>query len=361
MGQSYSWENKQALDCLNKYYQIWGKPYIFVDKPGGLAIWESWNLKNKKIFGFPVCFNNVIIRDEFIPHHDCGISHHDFIHISVHVPISLDQQRNLIIISECIGADRKNGMLWARCNSVPKIIVILKLATDSMFGQNITPAHLKNSLKRLEQPDSEKYIYKSYVQLCKNVHLLKTTTVSGHTTHAENFSTDPWYADGGYTSNHNEVIDDMDRQNKMYYDMLDEWMHKKNTSLKPEAYPKAPGVKPSMENFLGLGEILKKQELMSEPKNPSCIGACAERYYKTVENFYSDSQLKTAVDQHLKNVLGSEDFIPFSAYNKYTTPQYKEEILANSENMSNFKTLTNKLWTPSESFLNLENLKKKIF
>src|SRR6185437_8632652 len=147
MGNGYSsnWQNKNAQSYLPFLVDLFGKPYFYVDKPQGVAVWLNFNLKGKTLFGQQVCFDKILVKDENILHTDTNPPHYDFVYGFVQVPMQLYQAQSLMQMSDSVGYDRFKKVLWARCQTLDGVIILLKLATDVLMGSTSVSAILTNS------------------------------------------------------------------------------------------------------------------------------------------------------------------------------------------------------------------------
>lgn len=333
MGQGYSgfsnnWKNQDAQKYIIFLTTLFGKPYIYVNQPMGLAIWINKNFINKTLFGNPICFQKIIVNDEI---------GNNFVYIFIKVPISIAQEQNLIQLSNNIGIDRSQQLLWVKSQSIDNCIVLLKLITDSLSGGNITNKTIEYTLNSIyvNNPQTnnvnislEKKIYNS----------LYTNIVS---LNKEFFMDQPWYAiTDPYSSNKPWNIDQVEQSDDEYYKSIDN-INNKNVSKSPDAYPRAPTGKPSMDNYNDIPQKKKKKEMMTVARNPACKGACAKRYNKIVnhENLI-DFNAYDKFQKHLINPK-QENLINFNAYDIYRKKP-KSQSLANSvsEHMINLGELT---------------------
>lgn len=256
MGNSNSkWRNVDAQNYLSFVAELFGNPYIYVDKPYGMAIWIQKNLKNKTIFNSRVCFDKIIVKDE----------HTSFVYICVKTNISSDISGKISGISNSFGYDSLKKSLWARCDSIDGSILQLFLATNIALRKN-TPKELMSKCIH--------NVRKCYHLLCENLDELNSDELNPKS--IENFT--PWYA-----SNQPLEIRLGEQNDAQYYRTIDEYMDSKNVSKSPLAFPSAPGAKPTIENFNNIS------------KNKDCRGACDRRYKK----------------------LSRENLINYNAYNSF--------------------------------------------
>jgi len=127
------WKHQDAA----KYYQYlvkWlGLPTAYSKSPGGFAIWNNNTLKKQKYYGFNICFNEIILRDESIKHL-CPIPHKDFLYTSVKINIPEARLIQVLKLSGSLSYDPLKNLLTARCGSLAANMATLKLATDIAVG-----------------------------------------------------------------------------------------------------------------------------------------------------------------------------------------------------------------------------------
>lgn len=319
MGQGQSqtninWQSDAAKKYMPFLIDLFGMPYAAVNKPHGLAVWRQQNLANKTLFGQPVCFKKIIAVDENVPHNDTKPPHYDFLYGFISVPITIDQQQSFIQMSDAIGYDQFKGLLWARCQSIDGVIVLLKLCTDVALGNTSAQAIIaQGTIGQMLSSLTVPAVKQNYLALCDNISKLTK----------ERFIDDPWYAVGNgdpYSSNQPLDISLVEQDDAAYYKTIDNYMNSKNVSKCADAYPRAPTGKATTENFFNMGEIKKKKELMAVKKSPKCVGACAKRYNQLShgtpqqENLISFNAYK---GYYKKPGSKQENLISFNAYKKY--------------------------------------------
>ena len=337
------WKNQNCNQCYKLLASLFGDPYLFIGKPGGLALWTSFS--GKTLFGQKVCFDKILLKDENLTHNDTNPPHYDFLYVYVKVPISIPNQQKLIQLTDALGYDQFTQLLWVRCDSIDNIVVLLKIITDILTGQNSVANVLANgiigkTMKIIKNNNkSTNYVNidlvkQYYISVCSNL-----ASLNNSISKSEFFLDEPWYSRaGGYTSNQPLDIKMGELNDSEYYNTLDSYpmtYQLKDTSVNktiyddrelkngkasknPNAYPKAPTGKPSVENFFNWGQEKKKKEmreLLVNGKSNSCMGACATRYANTkskVEHLIPFN----AYDMY--NKRDKEHLISFNAYDMYT-------------------------------------------
>jgi hypothetical protein len=196
MGQQYSccWKNDQVKQYLLLLVKLFGQPYIYVGKPGGVALWRSAELQKPGVtlFGMPVCFDKVMIYDNPVVH-SYPKPHSDFVWTYVKVALTKDQVCSLAQVTDSIGYDYLNQLLYVRCGSLDMNIATLKLCTDIAL-QKIsvsdaislsTYAKMILSLQNQDGSNNTDQTKQYYQGLCDNLKALSVRK--------ERMS-DPWYA-----------------------------------------------------------------------------------------------------------------------------------------------------------------------
>lgn len=198
MGQSYSccWANDQVKQYLRVLVELLGQPYIYVNKPGGVALWRKTELTRPGVmlFGKPVCFDKVMIYDNPVMH-NYPKPHSDFLWIFVKASLSKDQVEQIGKIADTVGYDTLQQMLWVRCGSLEMDIATLKLCTDLALkkislGDAISLNTYSKMILALQNADGTSNLEltkNNYQGLCDNLTSLMAATKKERLT-------DPWYA-----------------------------------------------------------------------------------------------------------------------------------------------------------------------
>lgn len=285
-----------------KFYELFGEPSVIKHH---FVIWTSEDLSKTKIYGLPVCFDSLAISDN----KKAPVTITSSVNIQ---KLMAGQARPLLpkmyqsvypIIYPGglpLGKYRsqvffpKTGGISVSSNSLDSAIIILKnvaYALKTGNAYNLT-SWIDRDLKLYKNPDSMK---KCYSDLC--------SLLSG----AEYFEDSPWYAKVYRASNQPLDIMLADINDEDYYrdvnrynvstfgdDTLSKTVIRPSifgslgdslsggASKSPDAYPKAPGAKPTLENYYNKPGELKKKEMLVN-MNPRCKGACADRYARRAE------------------------------------------------------------------------------
>ena len=133
---SLQWNNQYAIKEYKRMESLLGTPSTVSPNPEGIAIWSRSDLEGKQLFGTPVCFNEIIIRDEEIKHL-CPREHRDFLYSTVIIAVEPRQVPMLYAISGSVSYDALKNSVSARCASIEANIATLKLATDLLLGNNV--------------------------------------------------------------------------------------------------------------------------------------------------------------------------------------------------------------------------------
>ncbi len=312
MGQSQSyWQNKTAAEYTKFLVTLFGNPYIYSDKSEGAAIWISQNFQGKTLFGMPVCFSRMMIVDDTTIVTD-GISPEtDFLFVSVKIPVTLNQHRNLLQLSQRFKYDPNKQYLSVRASSIDEAIIMLKFATDVITGKTSVDNLVSNGVlgKMRQNAKLSSTGSASALVTIKQAYsnLLTNLGVAVKAERFEKFKDSPHYGltENAYASNQPldiALVDGAD--NKFYSDMAS---LQSSISKSADAYPRAPSSKPSLENFNNLQQDYKKRTLISGKQiNPGLIQSL---------------NLNSNQNSNQK----SEHLIGFNAYAKYTkdpnTPQ----------------------------------------
>ena len=168
------WKNKDAIEIIPILSKIYGKPSIICNKPHGLALWTSNDLKLS-------CFSEIMVRDEDILHL-CPVKHYDYIYTSIIVAIKPNQVPILYGLSGSVNYDPLKNQLTARCGSIEANIATLKVCTDLLLNKvTINKVHKDDIYaKTIQSTIDEKIVEKLLSDLCKNVKKLSTKLNKGY-------------------------------------------------------------------------------------------------------------------------------------------------------------------------------------
>ncbi len=155
------WKNKNAAAILPSAIELFGNPTTLSVKKGGLAMWLRSDMKDKKIFGLPNCFEETLLRDESIPHH-CPVPHHDFFYSYLKIYIPPNRLLDVLTLSESVSYDPLKHLLSARCGGLSANISTLKIATDIVLDKEVKikfPSDKKEYKYKGIKQIKEKFIY----------------------------------------------------------------------------------------------------------------------------------------------------------------------------------------------------------
>jgi len=176
------WKNKDAAAMLSSAIELFGDPTTLSVKRGGLAMWIRSDMDNRKIFGMPNCFEEILLRDESIPHH-CPAIHRDFLYSYIKIYIPPDKLLDVLTLSESVSYDPLKHMLSARCGGLSANVSTLKIATDIVLDKrvNVEIAGKKYTYKGIKEIKKQyiygktiqnadgKFLVQLYKSLCKNI------------------------------------------------------------------------------------------------------------------------------------------------------------------------------------------------
>lgn len=171
------WHNLDATEQRLKLTAMLGKPDVYAHKKGGVAIWNN-SLLGKKIYGMPMCFKEIWVRDESVSH-IYPSPHRDNTYAAVAIDIHPKVLPMVLNLSGSVTYDPIKKYLIARCSSLAVCIVTLKLATDIVRGVRRiskikkfgTYGKFISMTYSAENKDevNHKFTAKMYQSLCRNL------------------------------------------------------------------------------------------------------------------------------------------------------------------------------------------------
>jgi hypothetical protein len=279
---SVKWSNQSAQDYLSFLVALFGNPYIFDNKPGGIAVWTERSFINKTLFGQAVCFKKIIVKDESIADNP---GQKNFLYIIAKAPMSSTQSCNLSQIVPGSGYDTTQKYVWVRSNNIDMAIAGLGAITDyatnkTMLNQypTVYTSVIQSINSAASDQDRVDIIKLIYGGVCTNIAKLATSATPvatpapvapttpvppvPTTASSERMFDNPWYGGGDrdpyYSMNQPGNIALGEEEDQMYY--------------RREQEP--PLIFPSFHN-------MKKERMVP---SPNCKGACINRYYSIIGN-----------------------------------------------------------------------------
>ena len=133
-----NWINQQSngpVAYYNKIIEMYGDPYIIINKPHGLCIWNKFPKDDPHI--------RIELKDEFVPH--CvPANHNDFFYSYVKIYIPPKSLNAVQSISGSVNYDPLKHELFARCASFEANYATLRTVFDTLdktstnYSKNIT-------------------------------------------------------------------------------------------------------------------------------------------------------------------------------------------------------------------------------
>jgi hypothetical protein len=252
MGQAQSgnqWRANRAAAMLPAYTRAFGRPYIKVNKSYGAAIWYAHSLKNKSLYGMPVCFRKLMIVDDPRDANNLWVF--------LDLDISDAKYKSMMPISEKFIYDRSRNTLMVKGCCLNEVLVLAKfltdVAVDNKSADDVIAGDLvkKTILLSRGNPGLRQEIY---MQLCDNL-------VKNKSPKAESLVSAPWYAvNQPFASNNPYVIAAQEGTDRAYYEVLDQVWKDKKASDSELAFPRAPSGKVSLGNLVDLDQKKKVAE-----------------------------------------------------------------------------------------------------
>jgi len=149
--QLSNWINNQYDGPVSYYNEIvarYGNPYIIVNQPGGLCIWNIDKENDPHI--------RIELRDEYIPH--CvPAKHNDYLYSYVKVYIPPEKLNAVQSISGSVNYDPLKHELFARCASFAANFATLKTVFKILNNEK------SNYKQNIMKKDNDQESNKSYV------------------------------------------------------------------------------------------------------------------------------------------------------------------------------------------------------
>jgi hypothetical protein len=128
------WVNQGPIDALHYYIDYFGVlPSIFSPVKGGMAVWNSNDLKNVKINGMSNIFEKVVLEDVNI-YNTCPTPHYEYLTTHYNFDVPENYLVDVLALSNSINYDQVLGSVSLRGNSLDDNIYTLGLATDIVYG-----------------------------------------------------------------------------------------------------------------------------------------------------------------------------------------------------------------------------------
>lgn len=322
--------------CLSLISSLLGAPSSFEPLRGGSALWDQSVLKNRKLYGAKICVTKIMVVDA-----DKGQSP---VYLFKQIPLNTLRQRvsgvgvfssaqlaanpaqllsfNLGFLDDNVSYDTTTGTLVVRADSLGGCCIIMRnVIAELHYGSQLTTPFKARTSKELNDacgggftfgqcttvlPTNER---NAYVDLCEFLGSIRV----------ERFADTPWYSVNARASNNPLDINLVEQADRNYYrDINRYYMQIGDNTLSrtvlypsifgsgaksPNAYPSAPGAKPTIEGFLN---ISKKRECM-HALHKSCTGECASR-----------SAAIAASHPEIKVFnVAQEPLIPYNAYSGF--------------------------------------------
>jgi hypothetical protein len=133
MSNKLDWNNAESLREYIKLVNELGPPSVKSTKANGIAIWIKEDLSRKIFYGSSNCFDEIMLRDEAIEHHN-PVPHFDCLYVSIKVPIP----KNKLALIDSVSLatyDRMKNYLTVRCSNIKSCILILYVITKLILGE----------------------------------------------------------------------------------------------------------------------------------------------------------------------------------------------------------------------------------
>lgn len=135
--RSFKWVSQPALLQVAVVTSMLGAPDTVLMSQNGLVAWHQALLNKKKLFGFNVCFSEVMVQDSDILHR-CPYSHIDCVTVSI--PLDLDSQQRSMLegIGGTVVYDPMRKYLMCCCGNIGMCTATLRVAVDCLVANSLT-------------------------------------------------------------------------------------------------------------------------------------------------------------------------------------------------------------------------------
>jgi hypothetical protein len=230
--EKFQWKNDDAVDKYFELVKILGKTKNVSLVKGGFAIWDHSMLKGKKMYGGTNCFEEVILRDEKIPHL-CPAKHTDFLYAYIKVPVEPKQIKILFSVSGSVSYDPLKNLIYARCASMEANIATLCLCSRLLLNKiGIEEVHKKGLYgDMIRSTINEQVVEDFYKELCKNAKQLN-----------KNANTNDGFWKGAFSVK-NDECHTPDKTNRLYGTVDKPTVPKKKKTTKKKKNTKKKSIK----------------------------------------------------------------------------------------------------------------------
>jgi len=293
MGQQLSaWQQSDASDYAAFLVRLFGQPTFGSNKPNGAVIWDSVTLGKSKLFGKPVVFQKVMVKDEHV-YQDLPKPHWTYLYLTVAVPANAVQEADVCSLHRLYSGlwyDYQRGSLWVRTNNLERGITVLLMATDVLLrkltvSQLLASNAMLTALNALyaDPAKTMKVAATSYMSLCSNLLALSKlsiaagqaaqATVSGGDPNLTNFEAVERFQDPyvGYTSNQPDFLAFEQARDDQFYSVPRPYLGGANRAPNPAYASQVP-------NYDSIEHLTI---------HPKCKGECANR---AVQQFQKDKK-----------------------------------------------------------------------
>ena len=155
-------------------------PSVLAKERNGLALWTKNDLKNKKLFGKPVVFEEMLLRDESVIHL-CPAKHTDYLYSYILVDVPAEKLVDILTLSGSVGYDPLKKLLYGRCASLSANIATLSIESDIILNKITIEKVHKQALykKAILKSKTEAGAKQQYNKLYNNMKKLGRPKLTG--------------------------------------------------------------------------------------------------------------------------------------------------------------------------------------
>lgn len=298
MGQQLSaWKQSDASDYAAFLVRLFGQPTFGSNKPGGAVLWDPVTLAKSKLFGKPVVFQKVMVKDEHV-YQDMPKPHWTYLYLTVAVPANAVQEAQVCALNRLysgIWYDYQRGCLWVRTSNLERGITILLMATDVLL-RKLTVSQLLASNAMLtalnglysDPAKTMKVAATRYMSLCSNLLALSKLSiqpaqavVSSDDPSLVNFGNVERFADPyvGYTSNQPDFLAFEQQRDDQFYSVPRPYLGGENRTPNPAYASQVP-------NYDSIEHLAI---------HPKCKGECANRVVQQFQKDRKDAAKREAL------------------------------------------------------------------
>jgi hypothetical protein len=134
----FQWENPDAIKYAAFLCRLLGPPNHGDGRRGGALVWDREVLRNRRLFGQPMPFHRIIVKDQ-LTRQEVPQPHYNYMYVIVAIPsvaVTETDAADLYTIYTGSGYNFEAGRMWVSCNTLEQGIMIAEYLADYIDGGN---------------------------------------------------------------------------------------------------------------------------------------------------------------------------------------------------------------------------------